>query len=279
VASTLPPRARLGLLLKRARTAAQIRQAVAATHAGVAQGTLSKIEDGRSLPSEDQVRALIGLYGIDAERTEQALALREECAAHKRRPGVRLVPHTAPHFQRVADFEGEALSISGRFNLIIPGLLQTEGYAKTLFELSDRKNISEMVAARLHRQINVLSGPRPPMCTFVLHEACLHNTLGRPEIVAQQLEHLLALGERDVTLAVLPYTAAVSPTSYDIWLYRFPEGGRRPCAVVEYETGTLVIDSAAELRAYEQRLHLSMLGALHPLDSRQLIQKVLDSLR
>jgi transcriptional regulator with XRE-family HTH domain len=279
MASVAPPRARLGELLRLARRAARVDQASAAQHAGISQGNMSKIENGARLPTVEVLQALATYYRMPDNDLERACGLREECVAHKRRPGVRLVSHTAPHFRRVAEFEGEATTIFGRFNVIVPGLLQTEAYAKTLFQLAGRTNIAEMAAARRRRQETLFDGPNPPLCLFILHEACLRTTMGQPEMAMEQLQHLLDLTERNITIAALPYAAPVSPTSFDIWVYRFPEGGRRPCAVVEHEGNTLVIDSPAELSAYEQRLHLAMLGALDPVDSRLFIQGVLDSLR
>ncbi|WSZ75796.1 DUF5753 domain-containing protein [Micromonospora sp. NBC_00860] len=66
------------------------------------------------------------------------------------------------------------------------------------------------VETRLRRQAAVFDRPRPPLSVFVIDEAALRR--GRPDIMADQLDHLIALAERPaVMIHVLPLTAGFHP--------------------------------------------------------------------
>jgi Domain of unknown function (DUF5753) len=92
----------------------------------------------------------------------------------------------------------------------VPGLLQTPGYARTLFlaaQFTDDE-ADELTDARLARQA-ILERPDPPQVTFVLDETVLHRQIGSSVTMAEQLEHIAAAAElRNVNIHVLPASDA-----------------------------------------------------------------------
>lgn len=91
--------------------------------------------------------------------------------------------------------------------LLIPGLLQTEDYARAVLASWRRDNgdeVEEKVAFRLRRQ-EILTSADPPDFRVLIDESVLHRRVGAPEVMAMQLEHLLAMAARpNITIQVVP---------------------------------------------------------------------------
>jgi len=104
--------------------------------------------------------------------------------------------------------EREATSIRIWQPIIVPGLLQTAGYARALF-VGERSNLGddaldELVGARLARQ-GIFDRPEPPHLWVVLDEAVLHRLIGTPKTTHDQLVHLADMSERSyILIQVVP---------------------------------------------------------------------------
>ncbi|MEU3891060.1 helix-turn-helix transcriptional regulator [Streptomyces sp. NPDC029041] len=98
-------------------------------------------------------------------------------------------------FERRARMDAEAMAVRAYQTQVIPGLLQTPGYATALFgrRLTDPQDVAERVRARLSRQQRFL-GEGGPFYLVVLDESCLRHVVGGPEVMRIQCEHLLAVG-------------------------------------------------------------------------------------
>ncbi|WP_196920310.1 Scr1 family TA system antitoxin-like transcriptional regulator [Micromonospora vinacea] len=115
-------------------------------------------------------------------------------------------------FRPWTDIEREAVGLRYYESAVIPGLLQTEAYARAVLSsgLWADDDLEAHVETRLRRQADVFDRPRPPLSVFVIDEAALRR--GRPDIMAAQLDHLIALAERPaVMIHVLPLTAGFHP--------------------------------------------------------------------
>ncbi len=125
---------------------------------------------------------------------------------------VRRYSHTHPSgFLQFLDYEAEAVSISEFIAQAVPGLLQTEDYARAVFRASQPgkgdEEIEQLVASRLARQA-ILNRPKPPMLWFVLWEALLRCPVGGPEVMAVQIAHMIEVASLpNVVLQVLPFAA------------------------------------------------------------------------
>jgi hypothetical protein len=94
--------------------------------------------------------------------------------------------------------------------LMIPGLLQTEDYARAILSGDigvTSEQIEEQVAARMQRQ-SILTRVKPPLLWFVLDEAVPHRPVGNPAVMAAQLHHLLEVAKPSgITIQLLPFSA------------------------------------------------------------------------
>lgn len=88
--------------------------------------------------------------------------------------------------------------------LWVPGLLQTEAYARASFQVIDAANVEEGLALRRERQKR-LTGDNPPRVWVVLDQGVLERPVGGPKVMREQIQHLLALGEMSqISLRVVP---------------------------------------------------------------------------
>lgn len=104
-------------------------------------------------------------------------------------------------------FEREATLLRWFQPLLIPGLLQTEAYARAVLEwgaLLDATEVEQSVASRMERQA-ILAKPRPPHVIVMVDEGVLHRLVGDATIMADQCAHLLACVERaNIQVHVVP---------------------------------------------------------------------------
>ncbi|MGC4807224.1 Scr1 family TA system antitoxin-like transcriptional regulator [Micromonospora sp. DT233] len=123
-----------------------------------------------------------------------------------------LRPREPAWFRPWADLEREATSLRSFQPSVLPGLLQTEGYAHAVLSSGPLANdeVEGYVAARLARQAAVFDRAHPPLTVFVVDEAALRR--GDPEVMHAQLDHLIAVAERPcVLLHILPLRAGFHP--------------------------------------------------------------------
>ncbi|MFH8490758.1 helix-turn-helix domain-containing protein [Streptomyces longisporoflavus] len=181
------------------------------------------------------------------------------------------------HFAEAAEAEAIATAIREYAPLLIPGLLQTEGYARAMFR-SGRPTatpdaIDELVKARLERA-HILRDPTTPLLWAVLDEASIRRVVGGRAVMAEALNHVAALGRRHRAIVqVMPFSAGAHPlVQGSIKLMTFENAP--PLAYAEgVETGRLEDDPATVRR---QTLAYDLLGAsaLSPQDSLALIESV-----
>jgi transcriptional regulator with XRE-family HTH domain len=115
-------------------------------------------------------------------------------------------------FRSFVEHEEKAAEFRMFEHSLVPGLLQTEDYARATLSRqpnTTEEQVAELVAARMARQA-VLSrkSPPPPLVWALLDEGLLYRPVGGPKVMHDQLMHLVALSERpNVTIQVLPYSA------------------------------------------------------------------------
>jgi transcriptional regulator with XRE-family HTH domain len=112
-------------------------------------------------------------------------------------------------FRRRAEMDAVAVSVHGYQERVVPGLLQTETYARALFSRVARGgDIEDRVRARMSRQRRFLEADGP-LYVVVLDESCLRNVLGGPATMRNQFAHLLSVGQRpNIRVQVAPAALA-----------------------------------------------------------------------
>ncbi|MGX1885594.1 helix-turn-helix domain-containing protein [Streptomyces sp. NPDC055287] len=181
------------------------------------------------------------------------------------------------HFAEAAEAEAIAVAIKEYAPLLIPGLLQTEPYARAIFRAyqptATEDVIDELVAARLERA-RLLDDPTKPLLWTVLDEAVLRRRVGEPAEMAGALRHLTAIARRRrVIVQVLPFEAgAHAAMNGALKLMAFEDAP--PLAYLEVlGTGQLEDDPATVAR-YELSYDLVRAMALSPKESLALITSV-----
>jgi hypothetical protein len=172
---------------------------------------LIRIESGSVTISVNDLRALLGSYGVtDKEKIESLVLLARLARGHSWLSGYRDV--ASEEYLAYLAYE-EMATINYNFQpVLVPGLLQTEEYATTIVEtIRGPKNPSrmeKMVELRLSRQDKVFSRTDPFDMYFLLDESVVRRPVGSTDIMRKQLKRLVDFGEQDnVTIAIIPFTA------------------------------------------------------------------------
>lgn len=210
-------RRQLGLTLRRLRKEAGKSQQEAAQAIGKVRSRIVDLEDGRSAAPEEDLVKLLDCYGISGEQREITLALGVEARKRQRRRAYTdLLPGA---FQRFADLEASATEISSYESGIIPGLLQSPGYVRSIISAGDGvwwapsdTELDQRVSFRLARHASVWGEGAPKSLRFVFTEDALHATVGSPEVMHEQHAHILRLVDYNgASVQVLPHGIYQNP--------------------------------------------------------------------
>jgi transcriptional regulator with XRE-family HTH domain len=187
-----------GAELRYYRTRAGLSQKDLAPQANVSHDVISKIETGERPPAEDFPPRLDAIPELDTQGALTRLWSHLKKSLKQRAYG---------WFQEWADIEAEATALRWYEPLVVPGLLQTEDYARAILSVRPDGNLDdldEQVAARLARQA-VLERTGAPQLWCVLDEGVLHREIGSAKVMQAQLDRLAALaGHPRVTIQVIP---------------------------------------------------------------------------
>ncbi|MEU6850631.1 helix-turn-helix transcriptional regulator [Actinacidiphila alni] len=199
-------RRRLGLELRALRELAGLKGDEAAKRLKWSNSKLSRIELGRSPVTPADVTKLLDLYDVrDDERRDELAKLNREA----KRKGWWQLYSDIPYSTYIG-LEAEASTVL-TYQHVIPGLLQTEDYAKAINEATMMGLTVDALEARLEVRMQrqgVLTKPDPLELRAVLDEAALRRVVGGKEVMAAQLELLLALGEQpNIIIQVIPFSA------------------------------------------------------------------------
>ena len=181
-----------GAELRFYRTRAGLSQKDLAARANVSHDVISKIETGERPPAEDFPRRLDAVPELDTRGALTRLWDHLKKGQKQRLYG---------WFQEWADIEAHATVLRWYEPLVVPGLLQTEDYARAILSARPDGNLDdldEQVAARLARQA-VLDRTGAPQLWCVLDEGVLHRAIGGPKVMRSQLYHLAEVAEHPKT--------------------------------------------------------------------------------
>lgn len=256
----------IGAQLAVFRNAARSTQAELARQLGAGEETIASIEQGRRPLKLD-------LAEILDELLETKMALQT---------AVRKVPERErfPAFaQDFVDHEQEALTLLWYENQVVPGLLQTEEYARAVFGCLyppiTSGEAEERLSARLDRQRLFEREPWPPMMNFLLEEVILHRPIGGRHVLREQHRHLRRCGE-------LPYLALqIIPTSREkhaglngpMVLLETPDHDQ--LAYMEGQRVSFLVDDPDEVSVLQQKYGMLRSQALTPEESMGLLDDLL----
>ncbi|WP_406507243.1 Scr1 family TA system antitoxin-like transcriptional regulator [Streptomyces sp. NBC_00212] len=267
---------RLGAELRKMREHAGLQLTDAAGLLGTDRTTISNSESGRFGLSGDRVRSWAALYQCpDPKYVEALVAMAEE----------RIKGWWDDYRGRLssgaldlAELEANAAGLRGVTIMHVPGQLQTEEYARAVFEEAvpplSAVDLRTRLSHRLKRR-DVLDRPEPLHCTFLIHEAALRMQYGGPKVARAQLDHLLKESERDnVIVRVIPFAVGGFPNAGSSTLYVYGLVPQLDTVQMDTPTGPAFLDTETLLANYRAVLDRTEERSLAPAKSRDFIHGI-----
>jgi transcriptional regulator with XRE-family HTH domain len=271
-------RRRLGSELRRLREGQSIKLEEVAERLGLAPSTLSRIETGKAPTRSAYLTSMLELYGVDDPSQKQMLT---EMAREGHRKGWWQVwEDVLPSgFGIYVGLEAEAASLRVYEALVVHGLLQTEEYARAVMTTVRRRQspqeIERLVKLRMQRQEALLKAD-PLELWIILDEAVIRRSMGPPDLMRRQLEHLCEAGLMpNVTLQVLEFASGLHPAlNGPFVIIEFPERFDPDVVYSEGVAGQAYVEERErEVRARVEAFDLLRATALPPSDSAELIRE------
>lgn len=271
-------RRRLGTELKRCREKAGLTQESVSRHFEWHAAKVTRIETARVAVTPRDVRDLLTLYGVEDGAYREALV---ELARSSRQ---RTWWTDYRDIMRAGNFVGleqEASSMRAWEPVLMPGLLQTEGYMRALLRngrpLDTPAAIDRRVTLRLKRQ-GRLTAANPLTLSAIVDEAVIRRTIGGPVTTDEQRHHLIDMAQLpNVTVQVVPFDAGEHPfLGGSAALLEFRETTHLDVVYLEGLAGDYYEEQPAEVARYREQFERLSAMALDPRMSVKLIESLLD---
>ncbi|TQS25832.1 helix-turn-helix transcriptional regulator [Microbispora sp. KK1-11] len=274
------------LTLRRRQLASRLRELRHATGMTVDQvaqellcspAKISRMETGQRGVSQRDVRDLCRIYGVsDDKLVTQLMTLARE----SRQPGLKQewgdLGNDAIYVYM--DLEAAAVSITELQTAYIPGLFQTEEYARALIRgllpRIDQELLERRVEARMKRQL-LLTQKEPPRYWTFIDEAALLRQVGDASIMTDQLEQVLRLAQAPhVTVQVIPFeVGAYMSADGPFVMFRMKDPAVSEVVYVEMLNRVEYLEKPAELEIYREAVEIIRAAALSPNESIRRIAK------
>jgi transcriptional regulator with XRE-family HTH domain len=244
----------LGRRLLDLRERAGLKREEAARILRVAPATVRRMEMAEVSLKIPYLQLLLKSYGISDDEAEAFVQLAEEA----NKPGwwQRFHDILPGWFSMHVSLEGAAALIRSYEPHFVPGLLQTEDYARGVLKSgaigqTRPEDIERHVALRMQRQ-ELLTREGAPRFWVVMDETALRRHVGEPAVMRAQIDKLLDTAQLpNVTLQVAPFAAGPHPGTYGPFvLFRFAMPELPDMVYSEYLTGAVYLDSRSEVATH-----------------------------
>ncbi|MCU1641603.1 MAG: DNA-binding protein, partial [Nocardia sp.] len=241
----------LGARLRELRRAARLNGQQLASLAGWHPAKVSRIERGHQIPAEDDIRSWCELTGALLQAPDLIASARNVRAAYLEWQRLCATGLTRRQQQSI-EIEASTRLVRGWENELVPGMLQTEPYARAVLavcidfsEIPD--DLDSAVAARVDRQARLTRAEGTHRFSFLLSEQCLYRTVGDAAVMLGQLQHLLDLMDnRRLSMGIVPLAADFRSPTTSFLMYD------RRMVQVETATAELTVTQPRELHFYEK---------------------------
>jgi transcriptional regulator with XRE-family HTH domain len=268
----------LGTQLRRLREAAGIPAEKAGYAIRASRSKISRMETGRVGFKLRDVDDLLTLFGVtdEAERSKIIALARQSNTPDWWSKYNDILPDW---FEVYLGLEPAAAAIRSFETQFVPGLFQTEDYARAVTKLGHRNasaaEIERRVVLRLKRQ-DLLTRPQPPQVWAVMDEAVLRRPVGGSEVMRAQLLHLIEASKiSHVTIQVVPFTRgghAGAGGSFSV--LRFDAQDLPDVVYIEHLTSALYLDQRSDVERYLEVIDQLSGEALTPAATRDFIGQV-----
>ncbi|MGD1218079.1 MULTISPECIES: helix-turn-helix domain-containing protein [Streptomyces] len=244
----------LGRRLLDLRERAGLKREEAARILRVAPATVRRMETAEVSLKIPYLQLLLKSYGVGDEEAEAFVRLAEEA----NKPGwwQRFHDILPDWFSMHVSLEGAAALVRSYEPHFVPGLLQTEDYARGVLKAgaigqTQPEDIERHVALRMQRQ-DLLTREDAPRIWAVMDETALRRPIGGPEVMRAQIDKLLqATKLPHVTLQVIPFSSGPHPGTYGPFvLFRFAMPELPDMVYSEYLTGAVYLDARSEVATH-----------------------------
>ncbi|MGH3526759.1 MAG: helix-turn-helix domain-containing protein [Pseudonocardiaceae bacterium] len=263
------PRRRLGAELRTLREQAELTIEDVAKELECSVSKVSRLETGQGIPKSRDVRDLLDRYGVtdQAHRDRLMRWVREGnrqgwwddfsdvLAPDPRDP---LLPDNP---SRYVALEQDASELRSFETTLVPGLLQTEDYARAVISAlstADREATDRRVELRMRRQDRLYAAEDPLTVHMVLDEAVVRRQMGGEQVLRVQLERLLADAQRsNITVQVLPFGSGAHPSvAGSFTVLAFPDSDDNDLVYIEGHLGDLYLEKEHDVGVYQQMFNV-----------------------
>lgn len=270
-----PRSRRLGRELRRLRDGAKLTLEEAGKLIGSSGSRIQRIESGEIKPRPGDVMELLVAYGqpIDGEPGRSLLVMAREL----REVGWWQRLNSLPtRYATMISYEEEATEIRNFEPVLIPGLLQTEAYARAVISVgreTDGDIIEQRVQARLKRQEILSRKQKTPRLFVVIAEAALLVEVGGVEVMRNQLGHLVTMaGQANIQIQILRFGAGAHMADQGGFLV-LKSSDDPPLGYIDTLAGALFLESPQETSRLSSVFdHLQKL-AMSPAESVKYIKE------
>jgi transcriptional regulator with XRE-family HTH domain len=240
-------RRRLRSELRRAREAAGFAQSDVATAMDWSLSKLLRIETGAVGITTNDLKALLTHYGItDADRIDGLIAIAKMARERSRWSAYKDLG--SPEFIAYLSYESAASVMRSFQPLLVPGLLQTEEYAREVLHgrAPDSLTVDRLVDLRMSRQ-EILERESPPSLHFIMDEAVVHRAVGGPNVMRRQLRRIEELAQQPhITVRIVPFSVGFYQRlriAYTI--FEFADPANENVLFIENPQGDMVVHEAS----------------------------------
>ncbi|WKX72122.1 helix-turn-helix transcriptional regulator [Streptomyces sp. XD-27] len=274
-------RRRLGQELRRLRQEKGMTAEEVAEELMVSQSKISRLENGRRSISQRDVRDLCRVYRVEDKHLVESLM---QMAKDSRQQGWWNAFGDVPYSVYIG-FETDAASLRVYEPQILPGLLQTPQYAEAVISgglpEAPADHIAQRVQVRMRRQDRITDPLSPLRLWAVVDEAAMRRVVGSPQIMSDQLEHLVHMSyEPHVTVQALPFDMGAHPgLSGQFSILEFSDESDTSVVYLEGVTSDLYLEKLSDVQSYSMMYEHLRAQALNVDQSRQFITMVAQQYR
>ncbi|GAA4852070.1 helix-turn-helix domain-containing protein [Saccharopolyspora rosea] len=260
----------IGAEVRRLRKDAGLRLEELSELCGWSRATFGRIESGDKIPTNTEMAIILGTLGVKGGERKWLLEMTND--AHQTHWWEIGHPGLPAQLISLLESERHATRITDVTLGYVPGLLQTAEYARAVIRNGGlaEEVVDSRVSVRLGRQ-SILTRSKPVELHALMDEAVLHRPIGGREVMAEQLRHLLRMGERpNVTIQVVPFSVGEHPgLSSNFLLLEFER--QRPIVHLEHRRSGIFIEEPRDTSLYQEAASNVVDMALSPADSAELI--------
>jgi hypothetical protein len=267
----------LGAQLRGLRERAGVARSDAAWSIRGSDSKMSRLEAGKVGFKERDVADLLTMYGVTDEGERELLL---DMTRRSNEPGWwQPYGDVLPHwFEDYVGLETSASRIQTYELLFVPGLLQTEDYARAVITSGhpDRATPDDerRLQVRMRRQ-HTLGRRDAPTFWAIVDESVLHRPIGGSSALVAQVEHMLELSSLpNVVLQILPFTMSGYAAESSFSILRFAEPELPDLVYQEHLTAAAYLDKRPEVEAYSRVMDRVAVDALTPDETRQYLTKL-----